>query len=167
MDGLWRASDVTVEFKSQDGSLISEFSDVSTIISGESWEYSDEDGIQIKYYNKGTGSIIPEKIINKPFFPWVQIDVPADPGLKGKTGTVSVRMTVTYPFLISEDKYDLSEAKFFEDIPFHVANDEEYSNYQKYLTAEMNWELFRKIRLYALLVFGTFIIVLRPYLKNR
>lgn len=165
MDGLWKAGDVTAEFMVTDGSRTYPLADVSTIENSESWQDTEEAGGRTKYYNKGSSAGIPQKIINKPFYPWIQFYVPADQSLKGKTGTVSVRLTVTYPFLVSTDKYDLSEANFHENIPFHIASDNEYADYQKYLGAMINWDFFRKIRIYALIVFCFFTLTIRLFLK--
>lgn len=160
MDGLWKAADLNAELTVDGQPAALSLTDALTVDSGESWEdYEDEQ--DIRYYRGNVSALNAPTIQNKPFFPWIKFIVPADPSLKGKQAAVHVRMTVTYPYLLSAEKYDIATFQLEETVKFKVAGDEEYAAYQRYLTALIDWEQFRKIRLYTLLVFCAFALLIK------
>jgi hypothetical protein len=164
MDGLWKAFDLSAELIVEGQAVPIPLAGAFTVDTGESWDDEGEE-TNIRYYRGNAGVLNAPAIANKPFFPWIKFVVPADQALKGKQAVVHVRMTVRYPYLLSPEKYDTAEFKLDEKIPLRISSDSEYAAYQRYLLELLEWEQFRKIRMYALLVFCAFALFLKLTVK--
>jgi len=164
MDGLWKGAGLSAELIVDGQTSPIPLTDALTFESAESWD-DDEDEGNIRYYRGNAGVLNAPAIQNKPFFPWIKFIVPPDPALKGKQAAVHLRMSVRYPYLLSPDKYDTAEFTLEDTITIKISSDTEYADYQRYLTALLEWEQFRKIRLYVLLVFCVFALFLKLTIK--
>lgn len=165
MDGLWKAAGLSAELTVDGQTSPIPLTDALTVDTGESWDDEDEE-TNIRYYRGNAGVLNAPPIQNKPFFPWIKFVVPPDPALTGKQAAVHVRMTVKYPYLLSPEKYDTAEFTLEDTIPVKISSDTEYAAYQRYLSASLEWEQFRKIRLYALFVFCVFALCLKVIFVN-